>query len=82
MHTRLEPKLISVLRKGYSLADFSSDLIAGIIVGVHAQPLFTMQKSKFIDTIGEQNLFGSLDDALAYSAKIIQTKKPLTETVQ
>jgi SulP family sulfate permease len=34
-----EPKLITVLREGYSLTTFSKDLIAGIIVGIVALPL-------------------------------------------
>jgi SulP family sulfate permease len=46
-----------------------------LLVGVHAQPLFVMQQSKFIDTVGEQNLIGSLDEALAHAAKIIEAKK-------
>jgi sulfate permease, SulP family len=47
-----------------------------LLVGVHAQPLFAMQQSKFIDTVGENNLIGSLDDALAHAAEIIEVKKP------
>src|SRR5215208_1334154 len=39
MHTRLEPKLISVLRHGYSKKQFYSDLAAGLTVGVVALPL-------------------------------------------
>ncbi len=39
MHTRLEPKLISVFREGYSRKQFFSDLAAGLTVGVVALPL-------------------------------------------
>lgn len=39
MQTRLEPKLITVLREGYSRQQFIADLIAGIIVGIVALPL-------------------------------------------
>ena len=39
MHKRLEPKLFSVLRKGYTRQQFLSDLVAGLIVGVVALPL-------------------------------------------
>jgi len=35
----MEPKLITVLREGYTLRLFSRDLIAGIIVGIIALPL-------------------------------------------
>src|SRR5215468_5242631 len=39
MPTRLEPKLITVFREGYTAKKFSSDLIAGVIVGIVALPL-------------------------------------------
>ncbi|MGE0104259.1 MAG: SulP family inorganic anion transporter [Blastocatellales bacterium] len=39
MHTRLEPKLFTVLREGYTRKHFSSDLIAGLTVGIVALPL-------------------------------------------
>lgn len=39
MHTRLEPKLITIWREGYTKKLFLSDLIAGLTVGVVALPL-------------------------------------------
>jgi len=39
MNTRLEPKLISVFREGYTRKQFLSDLTAGLTVGVVALPL-------------------------------------------
>lgn len=39
MHTRLEPKLVSILREGYSRKQFLADLTAGLTVGVVALPL-------------------------------------------
>jgi SulP family sulfate permease len=36
---RFEPKLFTVLREGYSRAQFLSDLTAGVIVGIVALPL-------------------------------------------
>lgn len=39
MPTRLEPKLITVFREGYSKNQLTSDLIAGVIVGIVALPL-------------------------------------------
>ncbi|MDP2884327.1 MAG: SulP family inorganic anion transporter [Ignavibacteria bacterium] len=39
MRQRLEPKLFSILRKGYSRNDFAADLVAGVIVGIVALPL-------------------------------------------
>lgn len=37
--SKLEPKLLTVLREGYSLTPFLKDLTAGIIVGIVALPL-------------------------------------------
>ncbi|MBS1786673.1 MAG: sulfate permease [Acidobacteria bacterium] len=39
MPTRLQPKLITVFREGYTRKQFTSDLIAGVIVGIVALPL-------------------------------------------
>jgi SulP family sulfate permease len=39
MHTRLEPKLFTVFREGYTGKQFLSDLIAGVIVGIVSLPL-------------------------------------------
>lgn len=39
MHTRLEPKLVTVLREGYTGRKFLSDLTAGVIVGIVSLPL-------------------------------------------
>ena len=40
MHTRMEPKLLSILRReGYTQKQFYSDLAAGLTVGVVALPL-------------------------------------------
>jgi SulP family sulfate permease len=38
-HTRLEPKLVTILRRGYTRRQFVRDLTAGVIVGVVALPL-------------------------------------------
>lgn len=37
--SRLEPKLVTVLREGYSLERFARDAVAGVVVGVVALPL-------------------------------------------
>lgn len=39
MHRRLEPKILSVLREGYTLRQFYSDLAGGATVGIVALPL-------------------------------------------
>jgi SulP family sulfate permease len=59
--------LLKRLRKGKTIL---------LLVGVHAQPLYAMQRSQFVDMIGEDNLIGSLDEALARAAEIIAAKKP------
>src|SRR5262245_10776918 len=38
-HSDLEPKLLSVLREGYSRHQLLQDVLAGIVVGVVALPL-------------------------------------------
>ncbi|MBN8544672.1 MAG: STAS domain-containing protein [Ignavibacteria bacterium] len=49
--------LVDVLKKdGTSL----------VISGIHKQPLFELTRSGIIDKIGEDNLFGSLDETLKY----------------
>lgn len=39
MHTKLEPKLITVFKEGYSFKKLYDDAIAGVIVGIVALPL-------------------------------------------
>lgn len=39
MHTKLEPKLVTLLREGYTRKNFFSDLTAGVIVGIVSLPL-------------------------------------------
>lgn len=39
MHRKLEPKLVSVLKEGYSLKQFQGDLAGGLTVGIVALPL-------------------------------------------
>jgi SulP family sulfate permease len=38
-----------------------------ILSGVHAQPLFAIQKSELWDRVGSENVFGSFDDALNHA---------------
>src|SRR5436305_3653589 len=39
MHRKLEPKLLAILREGYSLKQFQGDLAGGLTVGIVALPL-------------------------------------------
>jgi SulP family sulfate permease len=42
-----------------------------ILSGVHAQPIFAMQQYEIYDRIGEENIFGNIDDALDRSREIL-----------
>jgi hypothetical protein len=75
----LVPKLVTTLRS-YSRQQLAADLTAGVIVGivalplaiafaiasdVHAQPMVALGRSRLLGELGDENLLGSLDDALA-----------------
>jgi SulP family sulfate permease len=38
---------------------------------VHAQPLVALERSGMLDEIGEENLFGNVDEALAAAEAVI-----------
>ncbi|HWR01160.1 MAG TPA: SulP family inorganic anion transporter [Chlorobaculum sp.] len=42
-----------------------------ILSGVHVQPLFAMQQYGLADEIGEENIFGNIDDALDRSRELL-----------
>jgi sulfate permease, SulP family len=42
-----------------------------LLAGVHAQPIFAMTKYGLIDKIGEDNMFGNIDDALNRAREIV-----------
>jgi SulP family sulfate permease len=42
-----------------------------LLSGVHAQPMFAMTKYELLDKIGEQNMFGNIDDALNRARQIV-----------
>ncbi|ACF11102.1 sulfate transporter [Chlorobaculum parvum NCIB 8327] len=42
-----------------------------ILSGVHVQPLFAMQQYGLADEIGEENIFGNIDDALDHARAIL-----------
>lgn len=42
-----------------------------VLSGLHAQPLFLLQKSKFIAKLGEENMCGDLKTALARAGQIL-----------
>jgi SulP family sulfate permease len=46
-----------------------------ILSGVHAQPLFAMQQYGLYDEIGDENIFGNIDDALDHAREILGLPK-------
>jgi sulfate permease, SulP family len=46
-----------------------------ILSGVHAQPLFALQQYGLYDEIGEDNIFGNIDDALDHAREILGQPK-------
>ena len=42
-----------------------------LLAGVHAQPMFAMTQYGLLDKIGEQNMFGNIDDALKYACEMV-----------
>jgi SulP family sulfate permease len=42
-----------------------------LLSGVHAQPIFAMTTYGLVDKIGEQNMFGNIDDALNRAREIV-----------
>jgi SulP family sulfate permease len=57
------------------LLDCRKSSITLILSGVHAQPLFAMQQFGIYDEIGEENIFGNIDDALDRSREILGLPK-------
>ncbi len=46
-----------------------------LLAGVHAQPMFALAKYGMLDQVGEENLFGNVDDALN-AARALLGKQP------
>jgi SulP family sulfate permease len=42
-----------------------------LLAGVHAQPMFALAKYGLLDKVGEDNLFGNIDDALDRAREIV-----------
>jgi SulP family sulfate permease len=49
--------------------------IAFLISDIHAQPMFALGQSDLLDTIGEENIFGNIDDALDRARVILHLPK-------
>ncbi len=46
-----------------------------ILSGVHAQPLFALQQYGLYDEIGEEHIFGNIDDALDHARELLGLSK-------
>jgi SulP family sulfate permease len=57
------------------LADCKKSGTRLILSGVHVQPLFAMQQYGLADEIGEDNLFGNIDDALDRARELLGLPK-------
>ncbi len=69
------------------LKDCSKTDTTLILSGVHAQPLFALQQYGLYDEVGEENIFGNIDDALDHAREILGLaktgrQKNFTPTVQ
>ncbi|MFH0985198.1 MAG: sulfate permease [Candidatus Omnitrophota bacterium] len=51
--------------------NFKKKGIALIISDLHTQPLIAMERSGLLSEIGEENVFGNIDDALNHARKIL-----------
>ncbi len=60
---------------GELLADSRKTSTHLILSGVHAQPLFAMQQYGIYDKIGENNIFGHIDDALDRARELLGLPK-------
>jgi SulP family sulfate permease len=47
-----------------------------VISGLHAQPLFAMERAGFVDRVGLQNLCADLDQALARARELLNVSAP------
>lgn len=63
----------------YTLKDFlhrcKRDHTTLILSGVHTQPLFAIERSGLWNLIGEENIFGNIDDALNHAREILGLPK-------
>lgn len=57
------------------LADCRKSGTTLVLSGVHAQPMFALQQYELHDQIGEENIFGNIDDALDRSREILGLPK-------
>ncbi|MBI1804481.1 MAG: sulfate permease [Ignavibacteriae bacterium] len=64
---------LNVLKKVYN--DCRKHNIAFLISDIHTQPLYALGQSEMIDLIGEENIFGNIDNALNRAREIVGLPK-------
>jgi SulP family sulfate permease len=74
------PNLLAIDATGlHALEDLTQQLsqqrIHFIISGIHKQPLFAIQQAGLLERIGEDNICGNLDEALARVATLLEGTK-------
>jgi SulP family sulfate permease len=47
-----------------------------ILAGIHAQPMIAMDKAGFLDTVGVENVFESIGEALKRARAIVGAPQP------
>ncbi len=57
------------------IRESKNDGIHLILSGVHTQPLYAMTQYGLLDKIGEQNIYGNIDDALDRSRELLGIPK-------
>jgi len=51
-----------------------------ILSGPHTQPYFLMEKAGFLERVGEENIVGDLESAVARAREIVAAKRPPTRS--
>jgi len=66
----------------HALDEFHDKCVKGrtrlLLSGVHAQPIFAMTEYGLVEKIGEENMFGNIDDALGRAREIVQANSVIS----
>jgi SulP family sulfate permease len=55
------------------LGRFRSGGTAVLVVGLHAQPMVALERAGLLDSLGPENLVGTIDEALDRARSLIRT---------
>jgi SulP family sulfate permease len=53
-----------------------------ILCGPHTQPMFTMVKGGFFDRIGQENVCGNIEEAMARARALLQAKAAVKDKLK